>query len=432
MKKIEGLPAKRRTLTHSLWVRIMGAFFALPFMMCFVFFIVGFLSFDWLSSSLIERHMKSVIYLLVQADEMNAGGSRQLAESLKVSLYASPEIPVKYDFPKRGLHAMEWLEKKNFVYVAYGKQGKKYVLVEKIKTANDIGEDLVEVFWWSMLASLAFALITGFMLSRHLVSPLVSLSGKIAAAENLEASPLLERHDEVGDLARSFVHREQALNHYLQREQMFTGDVSHELRTPLTVMQSGLDIIEGRLESMKGEADLQSLVTRMQKNLGNMSAIVHTLLIMARKPNDLDKTAIPLERVLHGIFEEEYGGMPENLSLVREAEEIHALGDGFLARMLVRNLLENACKYADGSPVCVRLANGSISFRNGGESIPEETRARIFENGFCGKANGSGSGLGLSLVYRACEHMGWRVDYAVPPEGGNEFIVHFPGSSTGG
>ena len=80
----------------------------------------------------------------------------------------------------------------------------------------------------------------------------------------------------------------------------------------------------------------------------------------------------------------------------------------------------------------MRLADGNISFRNGGESIPEETRARIFENGFCGKANGSGSGLGLSLVYRACEHMGWRVDYAVPPEGGTEFIVHFPGSSTGG
>ena len=82
------------------------------------------------------------------------------------------------------------------------------------------------------------------------------------------------------------------MREFLNREQLFTGDVSHELRTPLTVLQGRVEILEGRLS---GDDKLLPIVGRMQRTVASMTAMVGTMLLLARKPEQLEFR--PFDRV---------------------------------------------------------------------------------------------------------------------------------------
>ena len=64
------------------------------------------------------------------------------------------------------------------------------------------------------MGSLIGAGLLAYWLSRRLVSPLVELTGKGNRGEALDDTLLCSRDDEVGDLARAFAGREQALREF--------------------------------------------------------------------------------------------------------------------------------------------------------------------------------------------------------------------------
>jgi two-component system sensor histidine kinase QseC len=90
---------------------------------------------------------------------------------------------------------------------------------------------------------------------------------------------------------------------------------------------------------------------------------------------------------------------------------------------MLRNVIENALRYAPvGGKVDVDLNAGPdrvvIDVRDNGPGIPPERRAAVFDR-FLRGANepSSGFGLGLSIVKRAAELHGARVDLREPEEG---------------
>jgi signal transduction histidine kinase len=65
----------------------------------------------------------------------------------------------------------------------------------------------------------------------------------------------------------------------------------------------------------------------------------------------------------------------------------------------------------------------AISLGDTGEGMPEHVRQRIFEPFFTTKAMGSGTGLGLSVVYGLIDRAGGRIDVATEPGGGAVFRI---------
>ncbi|MFO7181822.1 MAG: HAMP domain-containing sensor histidine kinase [Pseudomonadota bacterium] len=116
------------------------------------------------------------------------------------------------------------------------------------------------------------------------------------------------------------------------------------------------------------------------------------------------------------------------------AEGILVTGDARLLRRLVRNLLENAARYAPESPIDVELSRVAntveLAVRDRGPGIPESDRERVFLPFYrpAGHREGvhGGVGLGLSLVKQIAEAHHGSVTYAPRPGGGACFVVRLP------
>ncbi|REK39970.1 MAG: sensor histidine kinase, partial [Actinobacteria bacterium] len=116
---------------------------------------------------------------------------------------------------------------------------------------------------------------------------------------------------------------------------------------------------------------------------------------------------------------------PPDLSV--EADKDH------LSRIMI-NLVENAAKYAAGSPVEIygfeRGHQGVIAVVDHGPGIPEHEKDRVFERftqiDQSDTRSKGGTGLGLSIVRSLAEVMHGSVRVEDTEGGGATFIVQLP------
>ena len=279
------------------------------------------------------------------------------------------------------------------------------------------------------------AALLAVLLSRRLTGQLTDLTRTVSRCPvpraggdypGLPPLPQVALDDEVGVLARAIASREEALRRFVQRESFFTGDVSHELRTPLTVMQGGLEVLELQLERLPGSERCAPTVERLQRTVRDMSATVGILLLLARRPENIELEPVDLALLVRDTAQ---GQDCFSLELP-ESREVQA--QPALAGIVVKNLLDNARLYSENGRVAVRLDEHVLQVRNAGR-IPEDLD--IFARGVRARARGDatpgGSGLGLSLVRRACEQLGWSVSYRHSGENETLFEVCFAPDSDG-
>lgn len=108
-------------------------------------------------------------------------------------------------------------------------------------------------------------------------------------------------------------------------------------------------------------------------------------------------------------------------------------GDGLLLERMLRNLLDNAMKYAGPGQITVRLRDGGpdqmvVEVADTGAQVPAELRQQVFEPGFRSPtaAAQSGQGLGLAFCRDAVELHGGSIALETPAAGGNVFVVTLP------
>lgn len=414
----------RRVRTRSLSRRIAEAFLVLTLVTGGIFSLSAYLSYDYAITHVIRWHMEPIMRLLIAAEEgrtLRKGerlsvDSELLAKELKVKWYVGEAIPDDLR-PERS--KVRELVRITMTY--RDKEGQEYAIVGKIKDLDDLEEVMADIALACVVGSLIGAGLLAYWLSRRLVSPLVELTGKVNRGEALDDTLLCSRDDEVGDLARAFAGREQALREFLNREQLFTGDVSHELRTPLTVLQGGVEILESRLG---GDDKLLPIVGRMQRTVASMTAMVGTMLLLARKPEQLEFRPFDLcvlARQEEVEIRERLRGRPVTFSSLLP-DRLTVLGSPELAAMVLHNLLDNACRYTEQGRILLEFRAEEMLLTDTAPVIDPDVRTRMFERGVRGTSKSPGSGLGLSLVLRGCERLGWKVAYE-HWEGGNRFRV---------
>jgi PAS domain S-box-containing protein len=210
----------------------------------------------------------------------------------------------------------------------------------------------------------------------------------------------------------------------------FVSMVSHELRTPLTSLNGGLELLllqKGRskkdsttLSLMKDEVER---LTRFVENILNLSSVEAGKIRMHLTP-------VSLEEVLGAVCNKP--GINRNEKLVQvhlPADLPPVLADEDVLISIFNHLLDNAFKYAPGSPVVVKASCNKnrvrIQVSDRGAGIPEEKRGLLFQRFQRLEARDSqsvyGYGLGLYLSQRMLRSMKSDLVFEAPAEGGARF-----------
>lgn len=219
-----------------------------------------------------------------------------------------------------------------------------------------------------------------------------------------------------------------------ERMRQFIADAGHELRTPLTVIAGYIDVLRrGAIEEPKVA---KQILATMALEKEHMRGLIDRLMRLARLDEetaphresidaaDLLRTQAEAARRLDEQCAIDYS-LEEPISLVADRAE--------LAEALW-NVIENAIKYAPGTPVHLHAKRDNdmvvLSVRDEGPGMSEPERLHAFERFYRGDVRGEipGTGLGLAIAKRAVERAGGRIEIESAPGRGTTVSIRLPRS----
>jgi signal transduction histidine kinase len=83
-------------------------------------------------------------------------------------------------------------------------------------------------------------------------------------------------------------------------------------------------------------------------------------------------------------------------------------------------------QFTDRGFVRISYAAKRLTVADSGQGIGAEHLQRVFERFFRTDDSGSGTGVGLAIVKRICDHYGWKIDVESTPRKGSIFSITFP------
>ncbi|QMD49858.1 response regulator [Citrobacter freundii] len=325
-----------------------------------------------------------------------------------------------------------------------------------------------------LVFALLAVVITGFAgwyIYRNLGSNLTAISRamtRLAHGESDVSVPALQRRDELGELARAFsvfarntaslehttrllkektsqmeIDRterqglEEALLHSqkLKAVGQLTGGLAHDFNNLLAVIIGSLDLVNP-------ESPDAPRVNRALKAAERGALLTQRLLAFSRKQS-LHPHAVELKTLLENLGELMRHSLPATLTLEIEAQSPAwpAWIDVSQLENAIINLVMNARDAMDGQvgTIKIRTWNQRVTRSDGrkqdmvmlevadqGSGMSQEVKAQVFEPFFTTKQTGSGSGLGLSMVYGFVRQSGGRVEIESAPGQGTTVRLQLP------
>lgn len=293
----------------------------------------------------------------------------------------------------------------------------------------------IAVWIMALLALVALAVAVGaYPIVRGLGRRLERLNAGVEqlGGGNLAARVKVEGKDEVAALAASFNRSAQRIEELVTAHRLLLANASHELRTPLARLALSAELLGA--EPLGKDADphqRDKARAGLKRDVAELDQLIDSLLLTSRldalptveRHEPVDLLAVAAEEAAH------YG-------LEAGGESAIVQGDTTLLRRLVRNLLENAKRYAGDGPIEIttRVENGRalLDVRDHGPGVAAADREKIFQPFYRppGSAEtGRGFGLGLALVRQiAAGHGGGAV--CLPADGGGSvFRIDLPAAN---
>ena len=300
-------------------------------------------------------------------------------------------------------------------------------------------------FWMLSLVAVAVALAT-YPIIRKLTRRLELLQNGVEKWGEGDLSVRVPEggQDEVAFLAARFNHAAQRIETLvkshealLASQKSLLANASHELRSPLTRIRMGLELM--------GSPASPAFKQEIERNIAELDQLIEEILLASR----LDAREADLGTIesvdLIGLAAEECARVDAELDIqlapdsadtpAARAGGVCALpvqGVTKLLRRAVRNLLENARRYAAGDiTVTLTKREGFALIRvcDRGPGVPTDLLERIFEPFYRlpgATERDGGVGLGLALVKSIVIRHGGTVVCENRPDGGACFVVQLP------
>lgn len=195
-----------------------------------------------------------------------------------------------------------------------------------------------------------------------------------------------------------------------QLQTTLLNSISHDLRIPLVSIQGALQSLQdeenealepsARAELLQNAVGETERLNRIVANLLQMNRLEAGHVAVNLQPQELDE-------VIHSTVAQLRCADRVRLQLAPGLPLVQA--DFLLLQQVFVNLLDNAFKFAPGTPVEIGTGPAGEAVeawvRDEGPGIPENQHAHVFEPFYRGKSETTGSGLGLSICRGLMEAM---------------------------
>jgi PAS domain S-box-containing protein len=215
----------------------------------------------------------------------------------------------------------------------------------------------------------------------------------------------------------------------------FISTVSHELRTPLTSISGALSLIAS---GMAGVVPLKQreLVEIASNNSDRLVRLVNDILdVQSFESGDVSLTVAPVDAdaLLEEALELNQPFLQRHnatAAIVARTGGSRALGAHDALIQVLTNLLSNAAKFSDGSPIelSAQVRDGFVDLviADHGPGVEEDLVPKLFTRFARGHEHGAGgTGLGLYISRNLLEAQGGEIDY-VRSQTGSRFTVRLP------
>ena len=259
-----------------------------------------------------------------------------------------------------------------------------------------------------------FVLFLIFLYILTLLNPLKKITKQITNFANGELSSRININskDEIGILANTFNNMATSLENSIKTREELLRDIGHELRTPIA----------------KGKFAIEKIDNFSQKEL--LKKIFVDLEILTNELIELEKlnlTKLNLTNfTVETLIVESLGKLyleDESKVEIHINENFKINADLYYLSTALKNLIDNALKYAISYPIIIKANKNEISILNKGKKLSKEFE--YYLKPFTQElAQRDGFGLGLSIVKKIMDKHGFQVDYSYE-KGNNIFKIYW-------
>jgi two-component system sensor histidine kinase QseC len=324
--------------------------------------------------------------------------------------------PLKEGFWERESGGTSW-------HVFTLKSGGVWIEVaEEVGLRSEIASDVGMTLSMPMLVGFAALLLMVNLIVMIGFRPLAKLAQSIEHRDPNDNSPLISANMpvELLPVVNSLNSLLARMANTLARERRFTDSAAHELRTPLAAMSVHAENAANAQDDDERALSLAFLMTGMNRT----KHLVEQMLVYSRIGVDAQsepEVAVDLVEELRYLVSSQRAvieGSHLQIQLDVPQHPVYVKSQRGLLEILLRNLLDNACKHSSqpDEPVRVKLtANvstkvASIQISNTAEPIPDEEISRLFEPYYRpANTRAKGHGLGLAIAREVAVIHGWSL-----------------------
>ena len=273
-----------------------------------------------------------------------------------------------------------------------------------------------------LLAIVSLALL--YFTVRRFLLPISLIERRIVALENgdLDSQIKIVGHDELAKLSENFNEMVKEIKNLLRQKERLLSDVSHELRTPLSKIRLMLALMP---EHKK--------VQDVDRQIKVLDSLITNILLsdqMSAAYSNLEKNPSSIKGLINQALDLTF--VEKQDVLIQASTNPSVLVDGVKMSIAIKNLIENAHKYAgDNEKIILHVAEKTkqVNFlvKDRGPGIPESLIKNITKAFVRGKnQDHSGFGLGLSICHKVITAHGGELLIANNPKGGASFTLCIP------
>lgn len=272
---------------------------------------------------------------------------------------------------------------------------------------------------------------------------------ELAEAKTRElATALDETKREMSERERAEQERERLREQFVAAQKMeaigtLAGGLAHDMNNVLGGILSLAELVRAETTTETARADLDGIIAACRRG-GEMT---RNMVAFSRR-GTYRKERIDLEQVARQVVSMLTRSAPKRIEITLDmAGPLEVDGDAAQLAQALLNLCLNsidaiasdgvitvglhAVTFAPG-PAPNDLPSGSyvaMSVRDTGAGMTEATAARMFEPFFTTKPLGSGTGLGLAMVYGAVQSHGGTIVVDSAPERGTQITIYIPAAT---